>query len=100
MAKQKLIWYASLFVFSACLSILLAEIVQMYPEFAVFYLGIVYAAERIFQGNKHPEARDGMAANLARGKIDYGWCLLIAFTGVVVGGCCSWVLWILQQLSS
>ena len=99
MAKQKLIWYASLAVFSACLSILIAEIVQVYPAFALCYLGIIYGAYRIFQGNQHPEARDGMAGNLARGKIDYGWCLLISFTGVVVGGASSWLLWIVQQLS-
>ncbi|NET15482.1 MAG: hypothetical protein F6K08_22920 [Okeania sp. SIO1H6] len=100
MAKHKLIWYTSLGVFSACLSILIAEIVQIHPAFALCYLGIIYGAYRIFQGNQHPAARDGMAANLGKGKIDYGWCLLIAFTGAIVGGGSSWLLWIVQQLFS
>jgi uncharacterized membrane protein YfcA len=100
MAKNKLIWYTSLGIFSACLSIFLAEIVQIYPAFALFYLALIYGAYRIFQGNQHPEARDGMAANLARGKIDYGWCLLIAFTGAIVGGGASWLLCLVQSLSS
>ncbi len=99
MAKQKLIWYASLGVFSCCLSIFLAEIVQMYPALALFYLALGYIAYRVFQGNQHPQARDGMAANLGRGSIDYGWCLLICFTGALVGGGASWILWAVQSLS-
>lgn len=96
MAKNKLIWYTSLGIFSACLSIFLAEIVQIYPAFSLCYLALGYGAYRIFQGNQHPQARDGMAGNLGRGAIDYGWCLLISFTGALVGGSSSWILWLVQ----
>lgn len=98
MAKYKLIWYACLFLFSANFSILLAELIQIWPAFLLAYISLCWGAFRIFRGNLHPKANEAMAANLARGLGDYGWCLLIVFTAFLVGGGSSWLLWILQQL--
>ncbi|MGB3510943.1 MAG: hypothetical protein WBA93_17265 [Microcoleaceae cyanobacterium] len=98
MAKYKLIWYGCLFIFSACLSILLAELIQIWSAFSLAYLAVCWGTLRIFRGNLHPKANESMAANLGRGIGDYGWCLLIVFTAVLVGGGSSWLLWTLQQL--
>lgn len=98
MAKYKLIWYASLFIFTACLSIFLAELIQIWPTFALAYIALCLGAFRIFRGNLHPKANEAMAGNLGRGIGDYGWCLLIVFTAFLTGGGSSWLLWTLQQL--
>ena len=88
---NKIIWYGSLTILSACTSIFLSKLVIMIPELRVAYIIGILCAVWFFQSQFNNDFRIALANTLNIDEGEYVVILFCILLGILIGVLPTWI---------